>query len=152
MRIKFETILKESRDVVWNRAVQMDGVNEELFPIMKMTYPNMAKAKSINECPLKTHLFTSIILLFCLIPIDTHFLKIDRISPYAFWENSSSLTMKEWKHHRRIRGIDSNDCQITDEVDFHSRLGFILDYLLFGLLYLVFWNRHRNLKQKYNHK
>ncbi len=72
------TIHLNSSDV-WNIISTMEQVNNELFPFARMTYPvnknhfcNLIEAS--NE-----KLFTSWILLFGILPIDIHFLKLEKI-------------------------------------------------------------------------
>lgn len=124
----------------------MEQVNNELFPFARMTYPvnknhfcNLIEAS--NE-----KLFTSWILLFGILPIDIHFLKLEKIEEgKAFYENSTSIINKYWKHTRLLIAENENTILI-DEVYFSPRIP-ILGIILFPIYKKIFSNRHRQLLQ-----
>ena len=151
MRLKFSTRLPSSVDTVWNEVTKMDGVNAELYPLLKMTYPSESKGLTIQDAPLNKFLFTSVLLLFLFIPIDLHFLKLKKVRHGEFVEESSSLIQKKWIHHRTVIKDPHNNkgCIVTDELEWNTRLFGIANWILYPILYVIFWNRHRRLNQLY---
>ena len=98
-----ESPVKGSREEIWKHITQMKNVNAELWPYAKMTYPADKAELGKREVPVNETLFTSVILLLGFIPVDLHYLKFDRLEPgYAFYENSTTLTHRYWKHTRSI--------------------------------------------------
>ncbi len=116
------------------------------MPYAKMTYPTSRSEIANNEVPLQQVLFKSIILLFGFIPVDLHYLRLDKIDAgTAFYENSYSLQHYYWKHTRTI--IESNmKVFVRDELHFSPRISF-LGYVLLPIYKMIFRNRHRQLQQ-----
>ena len=104
----------------------MDGVNAELYPLL-------------------------IILLFMIIPIELHFLKLNKVKYGEFLEESSSLIQKKWIHHRTVIKDPQNNkgCMVIDELEWNTRLFGIANWIMYPILYVIFWNRHRRLKLLY---
>eukprot|EP01038_Epipyxis_sp_PR26KG_P007947 gene7947-10783_t len=69
------------RRELWDHIVSMPNINKELMPYIRMTYPaNRSSIKDSEEIiPFGQTLFVSVLLLFGLIPIDLHWLRLDRI-------------------------------------------------------------------------
>lgn len=124
----------------------MQNVNAELMPYVRMTYPDDKKEIGSNNVPLNTTLFKSVLLLFGFIPVDLHFLRLDKIDHgSAFYENSISLIQKYWKHTRILTAIGDKTL-VRDELHFLPRLK-ILGYLLLPFIRLIFTNRHKQLNK-----
>ena len=144
----------------------MSGVNAELMPYVRMTYPkSMSNLDDfVGEFVPGEVVFTSYLLLFGFIPFDIHWLAIDSfVDGVSFCENSSSVMHKFWKHKRTLSvvpeptvgaggdnsGSGCNGCggvDVTDEVEFCPRLP-LLGYLLQYVVYAVFQNRHSKLRR-----
>ncbi len=153
-RFNISTKLEKcDKDHVWEHMTNMDGVNSELSPWMKMSFP---KGRSslvglVHEVPMRTTLFGSVLLLFGIIPIDLHWLSFDRLDEgHGFDENSSSLLQKYWKHSRHIITFDSHeDIIVRDDVEFLPRIS-IFGYLVLPIVKFLFAHRHRQLKKKFH--
>ncbi len=131
---------------VWNIITTMEQVNNELYPFARMTYPiNKNHFCKLIETPNKK-IFTSWILLFGFLPIDIHFFKLEKLEEgKAFYENSSSIMHKYWKHTRLLIAENKNTILI-DEVHFSPRVP-LLGAILFPIYKKIFSNRHRQLMQ-----
>ncbi|MBI3783513.1 MAG: hypothetical protein HY270_08935 [Deltaproteobacteria bacterium] len=122
----------------------MPGVNAELMPLVRMTYPSDRIRIDGNDVPLGQRVFRSWILLFGFLPVDYDDLVFARIDPgRGFLETSSMLTQRIWQHERRLEPVEGG-CRVTDRVEFTPRLSFL------GALYLpifrsFFRHRHRRL-------
>ena len=141
---QIESPVKGSREEIWRHITQMKNVNAELRPYAKMTFPADKAELDKRELPVNETLFVSVILLFGFIPADLHYLKFDRLETgYAFYENSTTVTHRYWKHTRSI--IEKgNSFLVRDEVHFEPRVP-IIGYLMLPLYKTIFKNRHRKL-------
>jgi hypothetical protein len=129
-------------------TLTMQGVNAELWPILRMTSPGEWKDRPIFEWPVNQLVFESWILLLGALPVDRHRFYFHSISPgKGFAETSSSMTNAQWNHERSIVTI-AGGCRVTDSVEYQCRLP-LLGYALKPVYQLVFWCRHRNLKSKF---
>lgn len=129
-------------------SLTMEGVNAELRPLIRMTAPADWVTRSILKWPPETHLFSSWILLFGVLPIDRHSFYFKLIEPeLGFSEASSSIINELWCHQRTIVPTDRG-CIVTDTVSFSCRAPMV-GYLLKPVYEIVFSRRHRNLKTRH---
>ena len=141
-----ETLINANNTTVWQHVTKMKNVNAELMPFARMTYPKNRSEIGNIDIPLNEILFKSIILLFGFIPVDIHFLKLDRIDVgTAFYENSTSLTHHYWKH-TPILTEQNGKTLVRYEVHFSPRIRFLGTTFL-AIIKRVFENRHEKLKQ-----
>lgn len=132
---------------VWAHASSMAGVNRELMPIVRMTYPRArASLAAVDDVPLDQVLFASWILLFGVIPIDRHMLRLRALDPpHGFSEDSWSWMQRRWMHRRTLEAIDATHTRVDDEVEFEPRLG---GARVLGPIYRrVFEHRHAVLRR-----
>ena len=147
MKFEISSTLKSNSTLVAEQCFLMDGVNYELSPFLKMTCPNEWSNRPIIEWPVEERLFTSVILLFGIVPIDLHRFYLLTANDGGFNEDSSSLMNKHWRHSRSI--VSSNgSCKVTDSVEFVSRLSF-LEYFMKPIYAIIFKKRHNKLREKY---
>lgn len=132
------------KPLLWQHVTQMHNVNYELLPIVRMTFPADKAAINGQQVPLHTPLFTSVLLLFSIIPIDLHHLAFDKIDEgNAFYENSTTLMHKFWKHTRILKAVNGGT-MVMDEVTFQPRIP-LLGYLLLPAYKATFKHRHQRL-------
>jgi len=144
-----ETLIDTDKQRLWQHITQMKNVNAELMPFVKMTYPKDKSEIGNNDVPLDEILFKSYILLFGFIPIDIHYLKLDKIDfGNAFYENSTTFTHKYWKHTRTLTA-QGNKTLVRDEVHFLPRFA-PLGNVMLPVIKRVFENRHEKLKKNFN--
>jgi hypothetical protein len=145
------TSLACSAQALWFAISHMDQINYELAPYLAMTAPARAREQSIEDLALGELAFVSVILLFKVLPIDLHFLKLqERREGVGFVESSSSLANALWRHERFISAStpDAASCSITDRISFRSRIrGF--DRLILPLVRALFAHRHRKLLARF---
>ncbi|MBI1320751.1 MAG: hypothetical protein GC168_17645 [Candidatus Hydrogenedens sp.] len=134
---------------VWQHAGSMPGVNQELMPLVRMTYPAGAESLEGIDVPLGETLFSSVLLLGGVLPFDVHFLRLLSVeSGRGFDEHSSSLMHSDWLHTRTLESLPGGGCRVRDAVDFMPRLPF-LKPLLVPVVRAVFRWRHRRLRKKF---
>jgi len=131
---------------VWAHAVDLRGVNRELMPLCRMTYPKGRSTLGGELPPLRTRLFRSWILLFGVLPIDYDDLVLEELVPgHHFQEASTLLTQRVWRHRRTIEPA-AGGCTVTDELQFEPRVA-LLGRLHLATFRLAFRLRHWNLRR-----
>lgn len=126
----------------------MRGVNEELMPIVRMTYPAEAASNDISQAPVGTFLFHSWILLGGFLPIDRHHLRLTSVEPgRGFIEESVSWNQKYWRHERVIEPV-TGGCVLTDHLTFRPRFT-LMGFLITRIIRRLFFHRHAQLRKKY---
>lgn len=148
IRLHFETTVGASADQVWQRVSTMQGVNAELGPWLRMSYPAEMSDLKAPGLPSNGPAFSSWLLLCGLLPIDRHHLGFDRIlRGIGFDERSHSWTQRIWIHHRRVVATPQG-ARIADELEFEPRLSFMAP-LLKAMVTATFRHRHRRLAETF---
>jgi hypothetical protein len=133
---------------VWSRVTTMAGVNAELMPIVRMTYPPERSALDVGVVVLGQRLFRSWILLFGVLPVDYDDLTLVRLTPgVGFAEESSMLSQRQWNHERVLEDA-SGACRVTDRVAFEPRVAWLGPVYLV-IFRLLFHHRHRRLRRAF---
>jgi hypothetical protein len=138
------TPLRASADRVWAHASTFAGVNRELWPLARMTYPAALERLTPEAVPLNRVAFRSWILLFGVVPVEFDDFTLVELEPgRGFYEVSRLLTMREWRHRRTVTPAGSG-CVVRDEVACVPRWRPAGPAL--GRVYRrAFWLRHRAL-------
>lgn len=128
--------------------MSMDAVNAELMPLVRMTAPAHWRQCPLPQWKTGTVLFRSVILLFGVLPVDVHALRLEEIDPQrGFVERSSSWTNRLWEH-RRTTTPTAKGCIVTDDVGVVGRWRW-LTFALMPVYRAVFRHRHRRLQQRF---
>ena len=134
---------------LWKALTNMQGVNYELAPFVKMTVPIAYQDFTIADAPIGEQLFKSVILLFQLIPVDIHYFKLEKVIPNErFEEDSTSLMHYFWKHTRILTAVDEGT-EVKDIIQFRPRIP-LIGFVLQPIYQFIFKNRHQRLRKKYN--
>ena len=149
IRLRFETTVASSPAQVWSRVATMPGVNAELMPILCMTYPSALA--SLDTAPpdlLGKLAFKSWVLLFGFLPVDRHYLSLERLLPgEGFDERSWSWSQRLWIHRRRLRAA-AGGTSITDELEVEPRFKVAAPFLRWFIT-RIFRHRHRQLQKQF---
>lgn len=132
---------------VWAFVTTMAGVNYELWPIAKMTYPRGMDSIAGREVPLRRPLFRSWVLLFGVLPIDYDEITLVRLDARGFSEDSRMLSQRVWRHEREVRDRDGG-CVVEDRLEFDPKLR-ALSPIFERAFRLTFENRHRRLRARF---
>jgi hypothetical protein len=133
---------------VWDRVATMEGVNAELAPIARMTFPSRWERLENYYFQGDAEQFRSTLLLFGRIPIDLHIFAFVSLTPgRGFLERSSSMMHREWIHERTLRPV-TKGTEITDRVFFRCRAPG-LSLALGPVIRFVFRHRHRQLRKHF---
>lgn len=139
------TRLRATPQQVWRHARTMAGVNEELWPLLRMTVPAHARGATLEDVELGRPAFTSTLLAFGLVPFDRHRLTLVRADrDRGFLERSASLLQRSWEHERTLAA----DGTVTDRVTFDTRLPGA-DRLARPVVAALFRHRHRRLSARF---
>jgi len=144
--LRFESEIGISPEAFWAMPV-MPQVNRELRPLAAMTYPPSLRDATLADCPLGVDLFTSVILLFGLIPADLHKLHLAEADALGFDERSTSTMNRLWRHQRRLDATPRG-ARITDTLEIHGRLPPITT-LLMPIYKAIFRHRHAQLRRQF---
>ena len=114
--------LEAGAEAVWARAIDPEGINYELRPLMRMTVPRGAENFGLDDLE-PGHIGRSWIFLFGLVPCDYDDLNIVRVEPgRSFLERSTMLSMRLWEHERTIEPLGDGRCQVEDRLAWEPRL------------------------------
>jgi len=142
-----QTEIRVTPAAFW-QSMCMEAVNAELWPLVRMTVPVGLKQVSAEQWITGQPLFRSLILLFGVIPVDVHLLRLEQLDPgEGFLERSSSWVNRVWQHARHTTPTASG-CIVTDTVTVESRLPGMA-YLMLPVYRWVFRHRHRRLRRLY---
>lgn len=143
-----QSLIPADRATIWQHVTQMQHVDDELLPFVRMTYPADRASLAGQTVPMGTVLFLSVILLFGFLPIDLHSLAFDKIEDgKAFYENSTTLAHRYWRHARSLTDADGGVI-VRDEVHFSPRLP-LIGYLFLPIYTAIFRHRHRQLAKAF---
>jgi ligand-binding SRPBCC domain-containing protein len=134
-------------DLVWQRVVSPEGINDEMRPWMTMTMPRGTEGLTIDSIELGVPVGRAWIRLFGLLPIDYDHLSLVALEPgRSFHEKSTMLSMRSWQHERTLTEVSDAKTQVHDRVTFEPRWFMRLSAgLLHRLLAAFFAHRHRRL-------
>lgn len=148
IRLRFESRLAAPASDIWAVASTMAGVNAELGPWVRMSYPPERVALDGQDVPMREVLFQSWLCVFGLIPFDRHALRLERLYPgVGFDERSTSWMQKLWVHRRRIEAVEDG-ARVTDELEIEPRLPFATP-LVRVIVGALFRHRHRRLRARF---
>jgi ligand-binding SRPBCC domain-containing protein len=126
----------------------MPGVNAELMPVVRMTYPRWYERLDRNPLVPGRQLFRSVLMLFGVLPVDVHAITLVSLTPgRGFLESSSSLLHRHWIHERALEP-GSAGTKLSDRVYFECRVPG-LDAALTPVVRAVFRHRHAQLRRRF---
>jgi ligand-binding SRPBCC domain-containing protein len=142
------SVVAASPAAVWARVSTMEGVNAELAPLARMTYPRQLARLDPAIVPLGRRVFRSWILLFGVLPVDFDDLVLTRVEPgHGFLESSSLLSQRRWIHERTLEPV-AGGCRVTDRIGFEPRVPFA-GRLFLAVFRFFFRHRHRRLQRAF---
>lgn len=140
-QLRVSSLLRRPVSEVWDSVSTMAGVNRELWPLV-MTAPRGTRIDA--GMPLGTVAFRSVLLVGGVLPVDLHWLRMERVTPgEGFQEASWSLSERVWRHRRALHAT-ADGCRLEDEVHFSPRFA---GPLLSRIVLQTFRRRHRRLGQ-----
>ena len=142
----FMSTFEISRIELWNMINNFEKLNHELFPVLKMNYPNEYIDKTFDQYKLNEVLFISSVYLFQILPIDRYNVKMKKVIKYlGFIEESNSIFTSKWKHIRKIKEIDGKSI-IHDKLEVTIKNVLLYPFIVL-LIQIVFKNRHNRIRK-----
>jgi ligand-binding SRPBCC domain-containing protein len=145
------SLLNAPCEQVWSRVTTAAGVNDELAPWLRMTWPaDGGSLADLRDDQLGTRLFRAWILLFAVLPIDYDDLTLATLDRgRGFVEESTMLTQRRWRHERTLTPSDDGSrCALVDRVTFEPRVGAIVG-ITESVVTAVFAHRHARLRRRF---
>lgn len=144
--IKVTSGLNAGAEAVWARAIDPEGINYELRPLMRMSVPKGAEDFGLDELE-PGHIGRSWIFFFGFLPLDYDDLNIVRVEPgRGFLERSRMLSMRLWEHERTVTPLGEGRCRVEDRLAWEPRLPLPGAWLR-PLIHFVFNHRHGRLRR-----
>lgn len=144
--VDLTTELRRPADAVWAAVTTPEGVNAELMPLVRMTFP-AGSMDDLRAAPLDQSIAACWLLAFGLIPFDRHVLVMHEIGERHFIETSHSALQKLWRHERYVTPTKTG-CTVRDVVTVVPRLG-IAGAISNATAAAIFRHRHRRLRKLY---
>jgi hypothetical protein len=133
---------------VWDRITTAQGINDELWPYLRMTAPASLRESGLAQVEFGRRICRSAVLLFGVLPVDYDDITLVRLEPPAgFLERSPMLSQQVWEHERTLEEVPDG-CVLTDRVSYSPRLP-LPDRPLRALYAGVFRHRHRRLRRRF---
>lgn len=130
---------------VWERVIDPDGINHEMWPWMTMRMPRRAAGLTVETLPLGQPIGRAWLRLFGVIPFDFDYLTVVELEPGArFLECSTMLSMRRWQHERTLTPV-AGVTQVHDRVTLQPRLP-VVGMLLARIVDAFFKHRQRRLQ------
>lgn len=138
--------LRAPAEQVWAHASTFAGVNRELWPLARMTYPPALSRLTPETFPVGRTAFRAWILLLGLVPVDYDDVTLTELEPgRGFYEVSRLLTLRELRHRRSVHPT-AGGCVVSDEIALVPRVRGT-GWLLARVYRRVFAWRHRRLRR-----
>jgi len=147
VHLHFESRLAAPPSAILRSVLTMAGVNSELMPLVRMTYPAEYRNSVLNAAAAGRVVFNSWILLFGVLPVDRHALRFERVLPNGFDERSTSWLQRYWVHRRRVESRGPG-AAVVDDLEFRPRLGWFTPLLRLFIRWM-FQHRHEQLRRRY---
>ncbi|MBK7978285.1 MAG: hypothetical protein IPK07_35240 [Deltaproteobacteria bacterium] len=130
---------------LWQHASSLEGVNRELMPLCRMTFPAHARTLTEATVPLGQRLFRSWILLGGVLPVDYDDLVLVELETgRRFLERSTLASQRVWEHERTLVPM-AGGVEVTDRLRFEPRMAWMLGASRV-VVRALFTHRHRRLR------
>jgi ligand-binding SRPBCC domain-containing protein len=144
--IDITTALPRPAAEVWAGVTTPEGVNAELMPFVRMTFPP-GSMNDLLDRPRDEPIGVCWLLAFGLLPFDRHVLVMHEVGERHFIETSHSALQKLWRHERYVEPAGQG-CTVRDVVTPIPRLGFAAP-ITRAIAAAIFRHRHKRLIRLY---
>lgn len=130
-------------DAVWAHCSSMIGVSRELWPWLRMTYPDGAESLVPETFVPGKPLFRSALLLCGLLPVDRTDLTIVELEPgRRFLERSAMASQRVWEHERLLEPV-AEGTRLTDRLKWRGRFSGATTVFALAVPPLFQWRHYR---------
>jgi ligand-binding SRPBCC domain-containing protein len=149
VRLTFESRIPRSAAELWGWSTSARGVQTEMAPLIRMTFPKGMQHIPQDRGSLGKPLGNCRFLLLGLVPIDLSRLTFVEMEPgRRFVEQSPLLSMKLWRHERRIEACEEG-AQVVDTLEFTPRMAGGIVAWFVGRF---FAHRHARLRRQFRER
>ncbi|AKT39175.1 SRPBCC family protein [Chondromyces crocatus] len=145
---RIESALRAAPDDVWRWATTAEGINHELGPLMRMTWPEDVPALDLSRVVLGERIGRSWLLLGGVLPVDRSDVTLVELGERRFVERSPMLAMKLWEHERSVTPA-GDGCTVVDRLAFEPRFPVPASSWFVRRL---FTHRHARLCARWGHR
>ena len=149
-RFEITSELAAGAEEVWAHATSPAGVNYEMAPWLRMTFPRDVEVRTKAWTPGHT-LFRSWLLVGGVLPLEYDDVAFVAVDPgRRFLERSTLLSQRVWEHERVVEplGPSGDACRVTDRLGFEPRIA-SLGAVYEAVFRRVFAHRHRRLRKRF---
>jgi hypothetical protein len=149
-RFEISSELAAGAEEVWAHTTSPAGVNYEMAPWLRMTFPRDAGNLTETWAPGRT-LFRSWLLVVGVLPLEYDDVAFVAVEPgRRFLERSVLLSQRVWEHERVVEPLGplARGCRVTDRLGFEPRVA-PLGAIYEGVFRQVFAHRHRRLRKRF---
>jgi hypothetical protein len=102
----------------WFHASTAQGINQELYPLLRMKMPKGASWHRLTDVPVGVEAGRCPVLLAGVLPVDHDDLFLEEVGPgMRFRERSRTSTTRVWAHERMVDDVAGN-ARLQDRVVF----------------------------------
>lgn len=147
-RLTFVTTVPTSVDEIWSWSTSIRGIQAEMWPILKITFPKALKQID-KDTALGKPLCRCHFLLLGVFPMDMSKLTFVELEPgHRFVEQSPLFSMHLWRHERVVAATSAG-ATVTDNLEFSPRFA---SPLVKWFVKLFFQHRHSVLSRTFADK
>lgn len=122
MIVEQQSVVHAPADRVWARVITLEGINHELRPWLTMSMPRDARTLTVQTMPVGVPVGRCWMRLFGVLPFDFDRLCIEKLyDGEGFDEESTMLSMRRWRHERRLTPLDQTKTVVRDHLTFDLR-------------------------------
>ncbi len=144
--LRYSSRLAAPQPEVWNHATSAEGVNYELKPLARMTFPKDIRSLEDLQFTAGEPIFRSWVFLFGILPFDFSNFTLESLDAGgSFVEKSTMGSMRKWQHSR-IVAAEGPGCCVTDMLEFEPRLP---SFVVRPFVDMLFKHRHQRLIQRF---
>lgn len=149
IELRFSSVLEAPPDVVWERAGRVSGINDELWPLAKMTCPAhldriAAPPHAVGQPPVHSWM-----LVLGVVPIERRTIQFDLLEEGRFVDCSTGWLNGRWRHDRSVAARDDGSTLLIDKLVLESRVR-LMRVLLRPTVTWMFRRRHRRLRRHFD--
>lgn len=133
---------------VWAVVSTPAGVNAEMMPLVRMTFPSSVAGLTPDDIAMGAVVCRCWMLAGGVLPFDRHALAFESIAGTEFVEESTSWLQCRWRHERSVVTLDPGRCRVTDCITIEPRVPLARPFVR-RIVPLVFEHRHRRLEQRF---
>jgi ligand-binding SRPBCC domain-containing protein len=150
--VERRSIVHAPADLVWQRVVTPEGINDEMRPVMTMSMPRGAASLTVDDVPVGVPIGRAWLRLFGVLPFDYDHLTIAELDPgHGFREESTMLSMRLWRHERTVTADGADRAAVHDRITFAPRWPLRpAAPLLAAGIGAFFSHRHRRLQRYFD--